>query len=128
MDSDSEWDLAFQEEQILSQQESEEMESACEARSESGSESSSEGSCKGRLPCWWARVLYNAATALGLPWPDSGRPLQIVSGCTGVSAEASVLKARVCVLLVVCPASHSLVTSQSIVTIVPLLVIHQSAR
>ena len=91
-DGDSDWDAAFQSEQLLSQQESEEVESACGARSESGSESDSEQS-RTKLPCWWARVLFRAVKDMGHQWPHATeKPLQVVSGCTGCSAEASVLK------------------------------------
>lgn len=91
---ESDWDAAFVSEQVLSQQESEEMESACGMRSESGSESESDRPRK-KLPCWWARVIVKATEALGFDWPElPKKPVQIVSGCTGVSAEAAVLKER----------------------------------
>lgn len=94
---DSDWDAAFRKEQDLSQQESEEMASACDARSESASESESESSTTSnkKLASWWAQVLVRAVESLGWTWPaKSSSALQVVSGCTGCSAEASVLKAR----------------------------------
>lgn len=42
MASDSEWDAIFMEDQVLSQEEADAIESACCARSDSGSEHSSE--------------------------------------------------------------------------------------
>ena len=94
-DDDSDLDAAYNVAQALSQQESDEVESACGARSESGTEASCESHTK-RFTTWWVRVIYSAVVSLGKEWPespDSGKPIQVVSACTGCSAEASVLKA-----------------------------------
>ena len=91
--SDDEWSRVYGEEQVLSQKDSEEMESACCAKSESGSEHESADSCK--FTVWWSRVLYSAVCSLGCEWPAApNKPVQLVSACTGCSAEASVFKAR----------------------------------
>ena len=82
---------------MLSQQESEEMEEACQCASDSEvePESPTRSDAGVSTESWWLSLLQSHFTASSLPWPDMkarGR-LQVVSACTGCSAEASALQA-----------------------------------
>ena len=99
VDVDPDWNAAFHEELLSSQEETQAMEEACALASDSGSEDGS--SCSSgsgwKLTAWWSQVLLKAAQGLGLDWPGVvAKPLYIVSGCTGCSAEAATLKAWDC--------------------------------
>ena len=91
------WNTAFEEAIQLSQEEVDEIEEACALASDSGSEPSSTCSSGSgwRLTLWWSQIFLKAAQGLGLSWPGViPKPLYVVSGCTGCSAEAAALKAR----------------------------------
>ena len=99
VDVDTDWNAAFHEELVSSQEETQAMEEACALASDSGSEDGS--SCSSgsgwKLTAWWSQVLLKAAQGLGLEWPGVvAKPLYVVSGCTGCSAEAATLKAWDC--------------------------------
>eukprot|EP00434_Breviolum_minutum_P019709 symbB.v1.2.017388.t1/scaffold1357.1/size159079/6 len=90
------WDDAYGDEIQVSQQESQDVEAACELSPDTSTESESESSgISPKLVLWWTRVLRDALNDLGYSWtaPDPKHPLALVSACTGCSAEAAVLKA-----------------------------------
>ena len=89
------WDLGFEASQVADVRK-EEVE-ACEMRSDTESEDDvSSSSSQGFASPWWARELIQAAARLGFSLPRyRSHPVQVVSGCTGCSAESAVLKARV---------------------------------
>ena len=99
------WDEIYDQEEMLCQQEAEEQEAACEHMPDvESAEEADPGEPSGKVTSWWAQELRQAARALGLVWPEPhSKPVQVVSACTGSSAEAAVLKAgivgRSCVLL-----------------------------
>ena len=41
---------------------------------------------------WWAELLHNHATSLGMVVPTLASPLTLMSGCTGCFAEGFVLE------------------------------------
>ena len=90
------WDEVYEQEQRSADAEADEVHSACACRSQSDSESESDspGPCS-RLTLWWAQRMYKVVRSMGYQWPEFGRTnLQVVSACTGCSAESAVLKAR----------------------------------
>lgn len=99
LSEDDDWGEAFQKEIQVSQEEENEVEETCGLRAESESESeasssSTSGSSLRFLTTWWAQTLFKAVTGLQLSWPRKrSSPLRVISGCTGCSAEAAVLKA-----------------------------------
>ena len=103
LDDEASWAEAYDEEVGASQEEEAEVlqttELKADSASESGESSSSaswESSSSIRLlRIWWAQMLYQAVIGLERQWPGKlNRPLRVVSGCTGCSPEAAVLKAR----------------------------------
>lgn len=93
---DEEWDQVFQEEQTVCQQESQEVEAACELQSESSEDSAAESdeSRSIRVTSWWARQLFSCIQEMGrkILWPS--KPIEIVSACSGCCPEAAVCKAQ----------------------------------
>lgn len=101
VDDEDEWDDAFAAEKVASQESANEMAEACQMMSDSESDDeSSESTNHGFASPWWARELYQAVVRLGYAWPKEyskmDDPIQVISGCTGCSAESAVLKASHC--------------------------------
>ena len=93
-DSPDSWDEGFRDDQAASQVEAAQVGELCDNRSESGSEAESSSSSGFKLREWWSQLLLEAAQHLGLQWPGKvSKPLIVVSGCTGSSAESAVFKA-----------------------------------
>lgn len=84
------WELAYDEELKLSQEEREEMAEVCQLSMES--ESDSETSTT-KMPSWWTRWLLQAVQDSGMTWPVLDEPILVASCCTGCSSESAVLKA-----------------------------------
>ncbi|CAE7307438.1 unnamed protein product [Symbiodinium sp. CCMP2592] len=94
----SSWDVAMEEEIQLSQETSAQISEADKRRTEStdAGVASEEGGARGcTVPrTWWAGLLKAAGNGCGLPdIQPPARSLNIVSGCTGCSAESFVLQA-----------------------------------
>ena len=91
-----EWDQLMEiDTQVSAEAEADEVESACKCRSQSDSETDSESPGPiSRLSLWWARSLYRVVVSLGWQWPNFRElTVQLISGCTGCSAECAALKA-----------------------------------
>lgn len=83
------WDEAFEEELLKSQEDADLIDEACEART-SGSDEETEANA-----WWWLDTLKQLIREKQLRWPRNpgGRPWRVLSGCSGVCSEAEVMKA-----------------------------------
>lgn len=91
------WDAAFAEELLGSQEDAEAVAEACDMMADTSSDEESSSSVSaGFASPWWARVLFQSVQRIGHAWPKgygkTSDPVQLVSGCTGCCAEAAVLK------------------------------------
>lgn len=94
------WDEVYDDVLQSSQEHEKTVNEVNDLRSETCSESedSSSSSSVAKLRLWWAQVLYRATLSLDHSWPKFDRPISVVSGCTGCSAEAATLKVQLTLL------------------------------
>ena len=104
------WEAVFAQEAGSSSCLADLIEDACQCRENSDSESETldEVESPDSPHVWWVDTLRQVFQDAGVKWPRPLRePLQVVSACTGCSAEAAVLKAGCSMCLAACDHRYS---------------------